>query len=234
MLHDAACARICARSSSIGFGNCDSASGSNGPGKDVFPQSGADRLLRRLLDRGRAVGVPERLRQRRVEVAVGLVEEDCQRPARPEHACDLRERLRSREPVERLARRRRHRRRRPRAGSRPRSRRAPPPRARRARARPASPPAARPRARARIAARAAASACRCRRRGRARRRPAAGRRRRAPPPRSPAAPARTPPPRGRSCRARSVIYPTPARRKARLSRSISRAITRRCTSCVPS
>ena len=34
--------------------------------------------------------------------------------------------------------------------------------------------------------------------------------------------------------ARSVIYPTPARRNARLSRSISRAITRRWTSCVPS
>ena len=31
-----------------------------------------------------------------------------------------------------------------------------------------------------------------------------------------------------------VIYPTPARRNARLSRSISRAITSRCTSCVPS
>ena len=36
MLHDAACARTCALSTSIGFGNCDSANGSNGPGKDAF------------------------------------------------------------------------------------------------------------------------------------------------------------------------------------------------------
>ncbi len=32
----------------------------------------------------------------------------------------------------------------------------------------------------------------------------------------------------------TLLYPTPASRNARLSRSISRAITRRCTSCVPS
>ena len=39
---------------------------------------------------------------------------------------------------------------------------------------------------------------------------------------------------GRVLEAAREVPQTPARRKARLSRSISRAITRRCTSCVPS
>ena len=39
---------------------------------------------------------------------------------------------------------------------------------------------------------------------------------------------------GRALEAAREVGQTPARRKARLSRSISRAITRRCTSCVPS
>ena len=62
MLHDAACARIPSRSSSTGFGKLCSVNGSNGPGKGVAPEAGADGLLRRLLDRARAVRVPERLR----------------------------------------------------------------------------------------------------------------------------------------------------------------------------
>ena len=49
------------------------------------------------------VRVPEGLRQRRLEIAVALVEEDCEDPARPQHSGDLSQDVVVGEPVERLA-----------------------------------------------------------------------------------------------------------------------------------
>ncbi len=72
-------------------------------GKRRPPESAAHGELGRLDERDRIEGVAERLRQRRLDLAVGLVEEDRERPARPQHARDLAHGVVVAEPVERLA-----------------------------------------------------------------------------------------------------------------------------------
>ena len=102
MLHDAACASTCSRSSSIGFGKLASLRGPNGPGKGAFQSPLATVCSGGFAHRRSVELGPERLRQRRLEIAVGLVEEDRQRALRTQHARELGQRLGAREPVERL------------------------------------------------------------------------------------------------------------------------------------